>query len=324
MILVLGTTTVDLMITGINSAPNLGDDEFTSSNLAFLEDPLLMSLGGNGANSAYVAARLGASAGLFSAHGDDAAGRLVLDWLKQAGVQTKWMAVRADRATATTTILMDQSRNRQSYYHPGALHHFGPEALPEELPKDSSALLISGYTLLPSFRPEGFQQLLAQAKRRNLMTAFDLGPAIGNIPDLAELSPLLSQTDYLICNDYELATISGVEQQAAGLSAFFDAGANQIILKQGEAGASWHHADGRSQVQAAYPTEATVTIGAGDSFNSGLMLGLTQGFPIEQALQFANATAALVVGSPRGILGGPSRAEVEAHLTNQHGQWPTA
>ncbi|MFP3854460.1 MAG: PfkB family carbohydrate kinase, partial [Anaerolineales bacterium] len=52
----------------------------------------------------------------------------------------------------------------------------------------------------------------------------------------------------------------------------------------------------------------------GDTFNSALMISWLEGSSEAEALRFANAAAALVVSSPRGILGCPDRNQVEAFL----------
>ena len=314
MVIVLGTTTLDLMLTGIQNPPRLGQDEFTSSNLSFLEEPLLMSLGGNGANSAFMLARLGMDTALFSARGEDPAGRLVADWLIQAGVDITGLRIHPDLSTATTSVLMDPALNRQAYYHPGALTDLSFKAFPLHLLDGAEAALISGYTLLPNMRPNGYAQLLKAARERDLRTAMDLGPAIGELPSLAELNPVMENLDLLLCNEYELQTISELQDISKALDAFFEAGAPQIVLKQGDRGASWH-VSGREPVsQSAFPIESHVTIGAGDTFNSAFMLAWIEGFSKAEALQFANAAAALVVASPHGILGGPDRNQVEAFL----------
>ena len=58
----------------------------------------------------------------------------------------------------------------------------------------------------------------------------------------------------------------------------------------------------------AFPVAANFTAGAGDSFNSGFLYAVQQGWSLEEALRFGSAAAALVVASPRGILGAPTRS----------------
>ena len=60
MFLVIGSVTADVLVQSDAPLPQLGDDGFRSSNLVFTDAPLTILLGGNGGNSAFVLAGLGA------------------------------------------------------------------------------------------------------------------------------------------------------------------------------------------------------------------------------------------------------------------------
>ena len=70
---------------------------------------------------------------------------------------------------------------------------------------------------------------------------------------------------------------------------------------------------------AAFQVDAVHTIGAGDTFNAGFLFGLVQGWETPAAVRFGQAAAALVVSSPRGVLGAPRRADVEEFLGQASG-----
>src|SRR5829696_601156 len=100
MFVVIGTTTVDLYISGIDKMPRFEGDEFTASSLAFCSRPLTMTLGGNGANSAYVLASLGAPTALCSAAGRDLLGDTVAGWLQAKGVDLRGFVRSEQHSTA--------------------------------------------------------------------------------------------------------------------------------------------------------------------------------------------------------------------------------
>ena len=56
------------------------------------------------------------------------------------------------------------------------------------------------------------------------------------------------------------------------------------------------------------------TTGAGDAFNGGFAVALSEGMPIEAALRFASATAGISVTRPGTAAAMPSRAEIDALL----------
>jgi sugar/nucleoside kinase (ribokinase family) len=315
--LIIGTTTIDLVISGMESLPRFDGDEFTASSLAFCDRPLGMSLGGNGANSAYVLGGLGAQVALCSAAGRDHLGELAVGWLEAKGVDLRGFVRSAQHSTATTTAIVDEAHNRLSFYHPGPLHDLTYNDLPAGLLDDARAVLVTGYALLPGFRPDGFAAVFRAARERDAITALDIGPAIRQPARLDELKPLLPLVDYLIANDYELSICAG-EGAAVRLLA---AGAKHVIIKHGAAGASVHSADRDAGVAVAgFPVDAAVTIGAGDSFNAGLLYALGRGLTPGEAVLWGNATAALVLRSG-SVLGAPSFDQV-AGLVGSAGSTP--
>jgi hypothetical protein len=76
--------------------------------------------GGKGANQAVAAARLGGSARMIGAVGDDAQGRLMLEALSAAGVDTSDVAVLDGDATGTALIVVDRDGENQIVVCPGA------------------------------------------------------------------------------------------------------------------------------------------------------------------------------------------------------------
>ncbi len=318
MFIVIGTTTVDLFISGFDKVPHFEHDEFSTSSLAWCSKPLKTTLGGNGANSAYVLAALGAQVALCSAAGQDMLGDTVTGWLRERGVVLDGFVRSRTHGTATTTSLIDDRLNRISFYHPGPLHDLHFEDSPLDLFRRATTLLITGCALLPAMHPDGFRAALSAVRGQGAATAVDIGPAVGKPVALADLQPLLPLTDYLIANVYELAICTGLETVEASARCLLDAGARTLIVKRGADGASVYRPDHETLHVAGFPVKAEVTIGAGDTFNSSLLYALSEGFDLERALAFASAAASIVVTGGRSVLGAPSRPQVEAFL-RQHG-----
>jgi sugar/nucleoside kinase (ribokinase family) len=191
---------------------------------------------------------------------------------------------------------------------------YAPSDFPTNLLQPGGVLLASAYPLLPAWRPQGFAEVLAQARWAGMMTALDIGPAIGRPTALDELREMLPDVDYLLCNRHELAVCTGEETPAAGMAALAAAGAGCVVVKQGREGVSIRLPDGKSISVPGFVVEARFTVGAGDAFNAGFLFALKQGQSIMGAATFANAVAARVVSAARGALGAASLAEVEALL----------
>ena len=316
--IVVGTTTADLFVSGLERIPEVGGDEFTRDNFAFCNEPPALSLGGNGANSAYVLARLGASVTLCSAIGADPFGEVVEGWLADVGVNTEGLVRRDEAATAVTTVVTDDVPHRLSFHHEGASTTFGIEDAPQEAFEQADVLLVSGYPLLEGWRPDGIAQALHAAHQAGGRTALDIGPALGRPATLSELKPLLPDADYLICNEHELTVCTDQSDIGRAMEEVMEAGAHCLVVKRGGAGALICRAGRPAALQVpGFEVEAHFTVGAGDAFNAGLLFALSKGWPWKRMLRFANATAALVVAGPRGVLDAPGAREVESFIRHK-------
>jgi sugar/nucleoside kinase (ribokinase family) len=317
MFLILGSTTVDLFITGMDHLPAMGRDEFAQDNLVFTDKPLRMTIGGNGANSAYVLGRLAAGAGggagavgLASAVGADELGTIMRGWLDDAGVDTRALSTLADAGTSTTTIAMDADFHRASFHHAGAYAAFTAADMPPTWREETRFLLLTSFPLLTGLRRD-YARILADAKAAGITTAVDIGPAIGTPARVDELAPLARHVDYLVTNEHELSVCCRTEDAATARQQMHTAGFATVLLKLGAAGTLISHAAGETTVPS-IAVEPHGTVGAGDAFNAGLLMALSAGLGLEHAVRHANVTAALVVASPHGVLGSPTWAEVQA------------
>jgi sugar/nucleoside kinase (ribokinase family) len=318
MFLVIGTTTVDLFISGFERLPRTEGDEFTVDSLAFCTQPLRPALGGNGAISAFALARLGAPAILSTAVGNDWLGDLVTHWLGDANVQMDHVVRRADAATASTVMISDDRRNRLSFHHAGANETLVETEIPIHLLGPSDALLLTSYPLLNGLRLQGSMSLLTAAHRVGAITTLDIGPAIGSPTTLCEMAPLLLHVDYLLCNEYELSVCTESDDPHAGMAAMLELGAGCVVLKQGAAGATIWQTGGKPTHVAGFAVNARSTVGAGDSFNAGFLYAVQEDRDALSATRFANGVASLLVSSEHGALGAPTLQEVGALIQVSH------
>jgi sugar/nucleoside kinase (ribokinase family) len=275
-----------------------------------------MLMGGNGGNSAYVLAGLGAATALGSAVGQDPLGDLLAKWLQNRHVDMQALRRSPTHATSTSTIVMSHAASQVVYHHLGASADLRPEHIPAAMLAQAGALLLASFSILPEMRPAGFAAALAAVHNRGGLTALDIGPAIGRPATLAELRPLAAHLDYLIANTHELAVLTGLEAWEHAAQTVIDAGVKQVVIKRGREGASIRGRQVKIDVPG-FGVQANISVGAGDSFNAGFVYGLRQGRPAEQALRFGNAVAALVVSGERGVLGAPALAQVEQFLQAQ-------
>lgn len=313
MFVIMGTVTADILVKSDVPLAGLGGDGFTTSNLVFTEAPVSISMGGNGGNSAYVLAGLGVQTALCGAVGQDLLGDVLVGWLQAREIDLTGLFRSATHATSCSTIIMTDAANQVVYHHLGSTADAAIDTMPLHLFESADALLVSSFPLMTKLRRGGFAHALALTHRAGGLTALDIGPFIGDAVTMAEISPLLPTVDYLIANTHELLSLTGAVRWADGANALLDAGARNVVIKQGAQGASIWTSTTQVHVPG-FRVEANISVGAGDSFNVGLLYGLQQGWPAQRALRFANAVAALVVASPRGVLGSPTISQVEGFL----------
>jgi sugar/nucleoside kinase (ribokinase family) len=84
-----------------------------------------------------------------------------------------------------------------------------------------------------------------------------------------------------------------------------------VVVKRGAAGALAVRGDERCEV-AAPAVEAVDAIGAGDSFDAGMIAALLRGAPLRDALELACACGALSTRAAGGVDGQPTLAEALA------------
>lgn len=217
--------------------------------------------GGKGANQAAAAARLGAAVRMLGAVGDDADGRVMVENLRRAGVDTSGIRVVAE-PTGTALITVDATGENTIVVCAGAndaVEGVGPFAPDEavlaqlEIPSDTVEALAAS---VPGF--------------------FALNAA----PAREVSASVLRRADLVIVNDAEFAALPAV------------GAARLVVVTHGARGASlWR--DGQRVLSAPSPVvEAVSAVGAGDAFSAAITLAVHAGWPDEVALAAACAVGA--------------------------------
>ncbi|CAM5675892.1 Ribokinase [Streptomyces canarius] len=98
----------------------IGVERLPAAGETVLGGDLAVHPGGKGANQAVAAARLGAATALLARVGDDGHGRLLLDSLRAAGVDTVGVLV-GGAPTGVALITVDPSGDNSIVVSPGAI-----------------------------------------------------------------------------------------------------------------------------------------------------------------------------------------------------------
>lgn len=268
-VLVVGSANADLVV-AVDRRPGGGE--------TVLGGDTVLSPGGKGANTAVAAGRLGADVALLGAVGDDPYGRLLLDSLRAAGVDTGLVRT-SDRPTGIAYITVTPDGENAILVSPGANSSLEPADV-DAVFDGAKVMVVSLEVPLPTV-----EHAVTRAAERGVRVLLNLSPA-------AKLSPAtLGALDVLLVNEHEAAWLT---ETGADPRRLLDLGPRAAVVTLGAAGAVVVERDGITEV-ASPKVEAVDTTGAGDAFAGALAASLADGAELVDAARQAVRVAAISV-----------------------------
>jgi sugar/nucleoside kinase (ribokinase family) len=144
---------------------------------------------------------------------------------------------------------------------------------------------------------------------------FSLDP--GRAADGIDYSNIIRRTDLLFMTQKELKEYFKIESSEKALKTFAKTFPGVLVIKMGEKGAI--ATDGFEFCSSkVFEVPVLDTLGAGDAFAAGFVTAWTRSERIEQALNVANAVAALTI-TKKGAQEGQPSLEKTASLLSKHG-----
>ena len=274
-------------------------------------DEITFSVGGNGANTAYALATLGAPVRLTGMVGRDAQGDALVDMLGKAGVLLD--IYRTDAPTTSTVVLVHPSSDRSFLHRPGASRSVTPEVLTFQEPGYSHFHLANPFSL-PNIR-EHAGQVMASARAAGLTTSLDTAWDAKGLW-MQDIGPCLAHTDLLFVNDSEAEMLTGSSDPRVAAGIFRELGAKDVVVKVGPRGCVVF-AGGEEQQVPGFAVSAKDTTGAGDCFVGAFLAGIHRGLTYVRAARIANAAGAMNVEKVGGAKGVRSWDETEAWIRNR-------
>jgi len=292
-IVVVGNTSVDVLLGDVAPWPLPGSE--------VIIDRYEWRVGGAAGNTGLALAALGVRDGqgadVIAGVGTDFLG----EWLEGA-LEGVARLTREPYATALTVGLTHPGGQRTFVSYLGHLvtlpHERIDQALGDSRPGD--LLLLSGYFLQPELRVKA-PAILRRARDRGVLTTIDTGwPSEGWTAAVrAEVAALLPLTSTFLPNREEALGLTGAEQDGdaeAAAAELLALGAERVIVKLGPDGALLLGPQERSS-RSSPSVNVQDTVGAGDTFNAGLLAGLAHGMTWAGALEPAVNAAALAISS---------------------------
>jgi sugar/nucleoside kinase (ribokinase family) len=304
---VIGELNVDLIASGLTSAPVLGQE--------VLAEDFQTVLGGASAIFACGAARLGHPVSFFSKVGDDDYGRFCLNAVQKAGISTKNVAQVATSKTGVT-ISLSTRRDRALVTVLGAISELKAKDLDLQALRGHSHLHMTSFFLQTALRPS-FPQILRQARKLGLTTSFDPNsdPMSSWGPDVWRV---IDETTILFINQEEALHLTRKKNVREALQQLAER-APCVVVKLGPRGAI-AAADGQVVSAPPFKVRPVDTTGAGDSFAAGFVHAFLSGRDLRGCLVEGNACGALSTQQVGGTAGQPDLKTLEKflHRNRQH------
>jgi sulfofructose kinase len=263
----------------------------------------LLSPGGQVATAIVACARLGLRAKYIGTIGDDHRGDIQRQSLDGTGVDTSGLIVRKGCANQTAYIVIDESTGERTVFwqRPPCLRLEPGEIRREDI-LASRLLHIDGYDLDAAAYAAGI------AREHGVAVSIDIDTIYPNF------EPVLRNIDYLVAGSGWAAKWTNQADPFLALASLErEYGMRVAAMTLGDRGALALH-QGHWFYSAAFEVPCADTTGAGDVFHGAFCYAILEGMPMERALEFSNAAAALnctAIGA-RGHV--PARAEVDSLL----------
>lgn len=259
--------------------------------------------GGKGLNQSIALAKAGAQVCHAGCVGAD--GSMLMNQLQEAGVDTTYTQT-LDMVTGHAIIQVDNVGQNGIIIYSGA-----NGALTEQMVDSALSHFEKGTWVLMQNETSSVSYIARRCQERGLPLVFNPSP----YNEKLEIFPYEAVT-YLLINETEGKQISGEtspERIAGALLARYPH--MKIVLTLGGDGV--YYADWETQVrQSAFRVDAVDTTGAGDTFTGFFLAMVIDGKPVQTALRYACAAAALSVTRPGAAASIPTMEEVNGFLAN--------
>ncbi len=258
-------------------------DKIHMLNVSFLVPDMRRNFGGCAGNIAYNLNMLGGQGAPMATVGHDFAP--YKEWLKQQGIELKYLLPVANEFTAQAFITTDLDDNQITAFHPGAMM----QAHMQKVPTDGSVTL----GLISPDGRDGMLQHAAQFAAAKIPFIFDPGQGLPMFNG-EELLNFVDQATWVTVNEYEGQLLS----ERTGLSHEQLAQRVEALIVTHGAQGSVIHTQGRTlTIPTAKPVAVSDPTGCGDAYRAGLIYGLMNKLGWEVTGRIASLIGAIKIES---------------------------
>ncbi|OCX66608.1 carbohydrate kinase [Thioclava sp. SK-1] len=236
-------------------------------------------IGGAIFNTAIALGRLGQQTGMLTGLSDDLFGQQLAEGLTASHVDTS-LAIRSDRPTTLAFVKLTDGHATYTFYDENSAGRMITQEDLPTLPDDVSALYFGGISLAVEPGADTYAALLGNTHdSRAVMIDPNIRP--GFIRDIeryrVRLEQMVRHSDIVKVSDEDLNWIyPGADSIAQKVARLRELGPAMVIVTRGGAGASAWLADGVEIEVIAKKVDVVDTVGAGDTFNAGVLAMLSE------------------------------------------------
>jgi fructokinase len=259
--------------------------------------------GGAVFNTAIALGRLGAPSAFFSGVSNDMLGEILADTLTASKVDTRYLA-RSDRPTTVAFVKLVNGQATYAFYDEAtAGRMLSTDQLPS-LPHDIDALFFGGISLVNDPAASTYEALQArESGARVTMIDPNIRPGFiaGKETEYrARIERMVARADIVKLSDEDLHWLEGQGDLTALARGILAKGPKVVFITEGAKGARAVTAS-QDVFVAAQKVTVVDTVGAGDTFNAGVLASLHKAGVLTKpgvtSLSDATLTAALSLGT---------------------------
>ncbi len=302
---VVGELNLDLILYGLPRDLPL-DRELLASGLAF-------TLGSSSAIFAHNLCVLGTQVGLISKIGGDPLGKIAVERLSAAGVDTSHVKQGVSKTYTGLTVVLPHAQDRHMLTYPGTMFEMQYSDIDMDYVRGARHLHLGSFFLHRALRPR-IPDLFRQAKEAGLTTSLDTND---DPEDLwgKDLEAVLKYVDVFLPNEREAKKITRTTDPSQAIDRLAEL-VKVVVMKRGSGSAICRAGDEHWSLA---PPSVNIAddVGAGDTFDAGFIYSFLRGRSLEDCLAFANIAAAYSVTKEGGTEAFRDRTELLGFMRRQ-------
>ena len=265
-------------------------DRLDMINVCFLVDKATRVCGGTAGNIAYNLQLLGEKPLIVGSLGDDPDGDDYYTRIKEWGLPLNGIKTQPGHLTANCNIVTDRKGNQLTFFHGGAgneLSGIDPKAALGDPNGEHLAIIAPGGA-------KDMIQMASYFRENDIKFIFDPGQQIPAFSG-EELKEMLDGSYIFCCNEYEFELFKSLT--ALSTEDLFQHTQIVVVTKAEKGCELLVPGRGSQSVPAVTPYKVVNPTGAGDAFRAGLLLGLTNSYPLITACRLGSTVASFNVES---------------------------